>query len=71
MNGDWTLSNTSAADLLQSSPKAVRFFMEQKTNCASCLLARFCTLQDVIKAYQLDEEIFLAELAQITVQNQK
>jgi hypothetical protein len=66
MNSDLALSEIRVADLLQSSPKAVRFFIEQKTACATCLLAKFCTLQDVVRTYQLDEGRFRKELVRYT-----
>ena len=62
------ISKTSAADLLSATPKAVRFFIDRGTACAICSLARFCTLQDVINAYDLDEEAFLVELAKLDIQ---
>jgi hypothetical protein len=67
MNNLLAISETSAADLLAATPKAVRFFIDQKTACALCSLARFCTLQDVITTYGLDEDIFLKELAKLDV----
>ena len=67
MNDISAISETSAADLLTATPKAVRFFIEQGTACAICSLARFCTLKDVITTYDLDEGIFLKELAKLNV----
>jgi hypothetical protein len=71
MNNDSAITETSVTDLLKSTPKAVRFFIDQHTDCAGCYLARFCTLRDVINVYQLDEQLFLKELAKITVQKHK
>lgn len=68
MNGILAISETSAADLLAATPKAVRFFIDQGTECAVCSLARFCTLSDVITIYDLDENKFLEELAKLNVQ---
>ena len=62
------ISETSVENILKSTPKAVRFFLDRHTNCAGCGFARFCTLKDVINTYQLDEKLFLEELAKITVQ---
>jgi hypothetical protein len=67
MNDELALS-TTVADLLNSTPKASRFFLDQKTACVGCLLAKFCTLQDVLKTYRLDDESFRRELANLTVQ---
>ena len=69
MNNNLAISEISAADLLNATPKAVRFFINQGTACAPCSLARFCTLKDVITYYNLDEDMFLEELAKLNVQN--
>lgn len=68
MNEILAISETSAADLLAATPRAVRFFIDQGTECAVCSLARFCTLKDVITIYDLDENKFLEELAKLNVQ---
>jgi len=68
MNVVLAISETSAANLLAATPKAVRFFIEQGTECAVCSLARFCTLKDVITIYDLDENRFLEELAKLNIQ---
>jgi len=68
MNDNLAISETSAADLLAATPKAVRFFIDQGTACAICSLARFCTLKDVITTYNLDEKRFIEELAKLNVQ---
>jgi hypothetical protein len=67
MNDILAISETSAADLLAITPKAVRFFIDQGIDCAVCSLARFCTLKDVIMIYDLDENRFLEELAKLNV----
>ena len=58
---------TTVADLLKSDPSAVNFFIRQQTACVGCYLAKFCTLTEVIKVYQLDEKQFLEELARFLV----
>ena len=68
MNDDFEISETSVENFLKSTPKAVRFFIDRHTACVGCGFARFCTLKDVINTYQLDEKLFLEELAKITVQ---
>ncbi|MCE9646874.1 MAG: hypothetical protein K8S20_12810 [Chloroflexi bacterium] len=68
MNENLAISETSAADLLQATPQAVRFFIDHGTACAICSLARFCTLKDVILAYDLDEKAFMEDLAKLEVQ---
>ena len=67
MNDILRISETSAADLLSATPKAVRFFVDHGTACAICSLARFCTLKDVIITYELDEESFVEDLAKLNV----
>jgi hypothetical protein len=71
MNADLDLSTILVADLLKSSTGAVRFFLNQKTECATCLLARFCSLQDVVHAYRLDRQAFTDALARIDVPTPK
>ena len=66
MNNIFEISETSVAGLLTATPKAVRFFIDQGTACAICSLARFCTLKEVITAYNLDEDTFLEDLAKLT-----
>lgn len=68
MDEVWEITKTSAADLLSATPKAVRFFIDRGTACSICSLARFCTLEDVINAYNLDKKVFLEELAKLDAQ---
>jgi len=68
LNDDSAFIETSVDNLLKSSPKVVRFFIDQHTSCAGCYLARFCSLKDVIHSYKLDEKKFLMELSRITIQ---
>jgi hypothetical protein len=67
MNDFLAISETSVADLLAITPKAVSFFTAQSTTCGICSLARFCTLQDVITTYKLNRDAFLEELAKLDV----
>ena len=67
MNAILAIAETSAADFLAATPKAVRFFIDQGTECTVCSLARFCTLSDVITIYDLDEKKFLEELVKLNV----
>ena len=61
MNDAVEISEITVESLLKSTPKAIRFFLEWHAACVGCGFARFCTLGDVIKAYQLDEKKFLEE----------
>ena len=67
MNEAFEISETSVENILKSTPKAVRFFLDWHTACVGCGFARFCTLKDVINTYQFDEKFFLEELIKITV----
>lgn len=67
MNDILAISETTVADLLVATPKAIGFFVDQGTGCAICSLARFCTLKEVIIAYDLDEATFLEDLAKLDV----
>lgn len=55
--------NMSVADVLKSTPATAKFFISQRTDCVGCRLARFCTMEDVIKTYEFDEEKYLQELS--------
>jgi hypothetical protein len=68
MNNILAISEITVADLLTATPKAVRFFIDEGTGCAICSLARFCTLEDVISAYDLDADAFLEKLAKLNIQ---
>jgi hypothetical protein len=68
MNDNFEISEMSVENFLKSTPKAVRFFIDKHTACVGCGFARFCTLKDVIKIYQLDEKLFFEELTKIVVQ---
>ena len=67
MNDVFQISETSVEDVLKSTPKAVRFFLDLRTACVGCGFSRFCRLRDVISAYQLDEKLFLEKLAKTIV----
>jgi len=67
MNEAFEISEISVENILKSTPKAVRFFLDWHTSCAGCGFARFCTLKDVVNTYQFDEKFFLEELIKIAV----
>ena len=69
MNDILAVSEITVADLLTATPKAVRFFIDAGTSCAVCSLARFCTLIDVVNAYDLNKDAFLDKLAKLNIQN--
>ncbi len=68
MNNDFKISETSVESILKSTPKTARFFIDSHTACIGCGFARFCTLKDVVNTYQLDEKLFIEELARIAIQ---
>ena len=68
MNNVLEISKKTVADVLIATPNAYRFFVDQDTGCAICPLARFCTLEDVISAYDLNKDVFLEELTKLNIQ---
>ena len=68
MEDNSRLLKTSVEDILKSSPKAARLFLDWHAACVGCGFARFCRLEDVINTYQLDEKKFLEDLPQYHMQ---
>ena len=58
----WTVS-----DVLQKYPETSRVFIERKTGCLGCYMARFCTLMDVEQVYDLAAETLLREIQQAAI----
>ena len=56
------------ADVLKRIPATVKFFINQHTDCVGCRLAHFCSMNDVVKTYELDEKKFMEELFKYDVQ---
>ena len=54
--------NLTVAQALQTDGELSRVFIDRKTACVGCYLARFCTLEDVAKTYEFPVEEFLGEL---------
>ncbi|MDP1546969.1 MAG: hypothetical protein Q8L87_13200 [Anaerolineales bacterium] len=69
MNEYLEILNMSVVDVLKSAPATAKFFISQHTDCVGCRLARFCSIEDVIKTYEFDEEKFLKELSKYILQN--
>lgn len=67
MNDDFAISETSVEELLKASSETTRFFLNWKLGCVGCGFARFCTLDDVVKTYQIDDEKFLEEAKKLIV----
>lgn len=59
------LPDIKVETLLKATPRAVRFFLDWHTSCANCGFVSFCSLRDVIKTYQLDDQKFLKEAKEV------
>ena len=55
-------SKTTVAEALQKDPHIFKVFIQSKTACVGCYLARFCTLRDVAEIYGLEMDHFLGQL---------
>ncbi len=64
MNRPHFTPQTGVQETLEAAHGIDRVFNSHRTACVGCQLARFCTLDDVARAYRLDLEAFLAELEQ-------
>ena len=58
----WTVS-----DVLQNCPGTSRVFIEKKTLCLGCYMARFCTLSEVARVYRIDTEKLVHEIQQVAI----
>ena len=54
----------TVAETLRKVPGAARVLVAHRTACVGCSLARFCTLDDVARTYELELQPFLAKLQQ-------
>ena len=57
------LAENSVTDCLTAAPSTTRVFLDFRTACIGCRLARFCTLTDVVEAYRLDKAQFFKEIS--------
>ncbi len=55
-------SNTTVQQALDAAQGTDKVFNQHRTACVGCYLARFCTLQDVARAYSLPLDPLVAEL---------
>ncbi|NJC97592.1 MAG: hypothetical protein C3F07_02740 [Anaerolineales bacterium] len=63
MNMDPILrSNWTVSDVMSNYPETIPYFLKLKTSCAGCYLARFCTLEDVARVYELLLQDLLGDL---------
>jgi len=56
--------NLTVAETLEMGRQISSVFIKLKTACVGCCLTRFCTLEDVAKAYGLAPDDLLGELQQ-------
>ena len=56
--------NLTVAETLEMGQQISSVFIKLKTACVGCYLTRFCTLEDVAKAYELAPDDLLGELQQ-------
>ena len=68
MNDNPAVLETSVADLLRKNPQAVNLFINHRTACVGCYMARFCTLKDVIEIYSLDADQVTRDVSKFDVQ---
>ncbi len=54
----------SVAESLQQGKSVAKVFIRNQTACVGCYLARFCSLRDVARIYELNPEEFQRELQQ-------
>ncbi len=60
-------ADTTVAETLRRARSATKVFVAYRTACVGCSLARFCTLGDVTRTYEIELRDFLTEL-QLVVQ---
>jgi hybrid cluster-associated redox disulfide protein len=49
---------------LDACPSAIQVFIQMKTHCVGCWMARFCTLQEVAARYHFNAQEFLENIQQ-------
>ena len=59
----------TVAQVLQTDGELSRVFIDRKTACVGCYLARFCTLEDVAKTYEFPVEELIGELREAAHDN--
>jgi len=59
---NWTVS-----DVLQKYPETRRLFLQKRTLCVGCYMARFCNLKDVAQVYGLETETLVNEIQQAAI----
>jgi len=54
--------DTQVSELFNDWPALVSYFLDQKLGCVGCSLVLFCTVEDVVNAYELDCNEFIQAL---------
>ena len=62
MKGSAIYKDIYVSDLFKSWPALLSLFMDQKLDCIGCSLVRFCTVEDIAVAYDLDLDEFITIL---------
>ena len=57
-----SLQDLTVQEILRRRPDAAQAFIEMRTQCVGCLMARFCTPRDVAAYYAIDVEDLLSLL---------
>ena len=63
------IAQITVAEFLTAAPNASRMFIQWRTACVGCPLARFCTLTEVVEIHGLDESQFLEALSNFFTHN--
>jgi hybrid cluster-associated redox disulfide protein len=53
---------TLLADLLDHSPQMAGLLLELRLDCVGCSMNKFCTLEELCNAYELDLESVLSKV---------
>ena len=54
-------------EILQKYPGTRQVFIEKKTLCLGCYVARFCSLREVARVYKLETETLVDEIRQAAI----
>jgi hybrid cluster-associated redox disulfide protein len=57
---------TPISTVLETLPEAAAVFIAKGTDCVGCMIAHFCTLEEMSLHYGLKVEDFLTELEELT-----
>ncbi len=62
VRGRRSVEDLSVLQILRRNPAAAQAFIDMRTQCVGCPIARFCTLRDVAAFYDLPLEDLLRRL---------